>query len=227
MTLKGIVFDLDSTLIESHVDFVKMKKNIIHYLEENGQPKGALSPTTMTTVQIMEEAEKNWAKQGKTEQQKQRMREKTTEYMDQGELEAVENLKEIPGARQAAEQLKAQGYRLAILTRGHSLYAVKALEKTGMTGLFDIVLGRGETPQPKPYREALEYTAKLMGLKVDEVIMVGDHQIDRDSATNSGCAFIGVETGNRGLKSWADEKPPEVLLASVAELPVYMRENCR
>jgi phosphoglycolate phosphatase len=227
MTIKGIVFDLDSTLVDSHVDFAKMKQKIIHYLEENGHPKATLSPTTQTTVQIMEEAEKNWVKQGKTEQQKQRMRDKITEYMDQGELEAIETLTEIPGAKQAAEQLRAQGYQLAILTRSHNQYAVKALEKTGMAHLFNPVLGRGETPQPKPYKEALDHTVKLMGLSIDEVIMIGDHQIDRDSATNSGCPFIGVATGHRGLKSWAEENPPKVLLESVAELPAYILENCK
>jgi phosphoglycolate phosphatase len=227
MTIKGIVFDLDSTLVDSHVDFPRMKEKIIRYLEENEHPKDTLSSTAMTTVQIMEEAEKNWAKQCKAEPQKQRMREKITEYMDQVELEAVETLTEIPGARCAVEQLKALGYKLAILTRSHNQYAIKALEKTGMAHLFNPVLGRGETPQPKPYKEALEHTARLMDLTVDEVIMVGDHQIDRDSATNSGCTFIGVETGNRGLKSWMDEKPPAVLLKSVADLPEYVRANCR
>ena len=29
MKLKGIIFDLDSTLVQSHVDFPKMKKRII------------------------------------------------------------------------------------------------------------------------------------------------------------------------------------------------------
>lgn len=227
MTLKGIVFDLDSTLIDSNVNFPKMKQKIIRYLEENGHPKGTLSPTAQTTVQIMEEAERNWARQGKTEQQKQRMRDRVTEYMDQGEMEAVETLKEIPGAKQAAEQLKAQGYTLAVLTRSHSQYAYKALEKIGIAHLFDLILGRRETPQPKPYKEALQHTVKLMGLDIDEVIMIGDHQIDRDSATNSGCPFIGVDTGHRGLRSWADEKPPEVLLPSVAELPAYIEKNCR
>jgi phosphoglycolate phosphatase-like HAD superfamily hydrolase len=61
-----------------------------------------------------------------------------------------------------------------------------------------------------------------MGLTIDEVAMVGDHQIDRDSAINSGCMFIGVATGRRGLRSWTDEVPPEHYLGSVAELPDYL-----
>ncbi|MBN2335115.1 HAD family hydrolase [Candidatus Bathyarchaeota archaeon] len=219
---KGIVFDLDSTLVDSHVDFPKMKKNIIALLEENGHPRGTLSPTDQTTVIIMEKAEQEWQRQGKTEKERQQLRDKITEHMNQGELDAVENLKEIPGAHQAVEKLKKQGYRLAILTRGHHEYAVQALKKTGMHNSFETILARGETPQPKPYREAIDYTVEQMGLKVDEVVMIGDHQIDYDSAKNSGCPFIGVATGHLGLRSWENETPPPVLLDSVADLPAHL-----
>jgi phosphoglycolate phosphatase len=224
MKLKGIVFDLDSTLVNSHVDFPKMKKRIIKLLEGNGHPPDTLSPTDQTTVVIMEHAEREWERQGKPEEERRRLRDAITEYMNQGELEAVETLTEIPGVSEAVEKLKAKGLKLAILTRGHHEYAVEALKKTGMHGYFDVILGRGETPQPKPYREAIDYTVKRMGLTVDDVVMVGDHQIDYDSANNSRCTFIGVATGRRGLRSWENETPPPVLLDSAVDLPAYIEE---
>ncbi len=225
MKLKGIVFDLDSTLVYSHVDFPKMKKRIIELLESHGHPPGTISPTDQTTVIIMEHAEHEWDKQGKPEEERRRLRDAITEYMNQGELEAVETLTEIPGVSEAIEKLKAKGLKLAVLTRGHREYAIEVLKKTGIHGYFDVILGRGETPQPKPYREAIDYTVRQMGLTVDDVIMVGDHQIDYDSAKNSRCRFIGVATGRRGLRSWENETPPPVLLDSVADLPAYIEEN--
>jgi phosphoglycolate phosphatase len=225
MKLKGIVFDLDSTLVQSHVDFPKMKRNIIQLLESNGHPPGTLSTTDQTTVVIMEHAEREWERQRKPEGERRRLRDAITVYMNQGEMEAIETLKEIPGAAEAVEKLKDQGFKLAVLTRGHHGYAVEALKKTGMHSYFDVILGRGETPQPKPYREAIEYTVKQMGLTVDDVVMVGDHQIDYDSAKNSRCRFIGVATGRRGLKSWENDTAPPVLLDSVADLPSYLEES--
>ncbi len=225
MKLKGIIFDLDSTLVQSHVDFPKMKRHIIKLLEDNGHPPDTLSPIDQTTVVIMEHAEGEWARQGKPEEERRRLRDVITGYMNQGELEAVETLTEIPSVSEAVEKLKAKGLKLAILTRGHHEYAEKALKKTGIHGYFDIILGRGETPQPKPYKEAIDYTVRRMGLTVDDVVMVGDHQIDYDSAKNSRCKFIGVATGRRGLRSWENEAPPAVLLDSVADLPAYIEEN--
>ena len=144
---------------------------------------------------------------------------------DKGELDAVMNLDEIEGASHTLTALKNKGLKLAILTRSHHEYALQALNKIKALDHFDVILGRNETPEPKPYRGAIDHTLKLMELDRSEVAMIGDHQIDRDSATNSGTMFIGVATGRRGLKSWADETPPKHYLPSVKTLPGYLKEH--
>jgi len=48
--LKGVVFDLDGTLIRSTIDFTKMKGHMIEILERNGIPDGILTPTETTVV---------------------------------------------------------------------------------------------------------------------------------------------------------------------------------
>lgn len=223
--LKGIIFDLDSTLIQAKIDFVDMKKHMIKVLEENGHPKDTLSPTDQTTVMIMECAKKVWAENSKTPEECAMIEAQIEEIMNQGELNAIVNLTEIDGASDAIRKLKAKGLKLAILTRSHHAYALQATEKISIKNAFDVVLGRGETPEPKPYKGAIDHTLKLMGLGPDDVAMIGDHQIDRDSATNSGTMFVGVNTGRRGMKSWKDEKPPEHFLDSVKDLPEYLESN--
>jgi phosphoglycolate phosphatase-like HAD superfamily hydrolase len=222
LKLKGIIFDLDSTLIQAHIDFVDMKIHMIDLLEKYGHPKGTLSPTDQTTVQIMENANQEWENQNKPKNECQKLTQQIEEIMNQGELNAIPNLTEIEGAGPAVKRLKEKGLKLAILTRSHHAYAVQSLQKLGIYDEFDVILGRHETPEPKPYKGAIDHTVKLMGLTVNDVAMIGDHQIDRDSAINSGCLFIGVGTGRRGMKSWKDETPPDHFLASVAELPEYL-----
>ena len=222
---KGIVFDLDGTLVNSEVDFVKMKQNMIAVLEKHRTPTGILTPK-MTTVVILEHAEKYWEEQGKPEAERQILRDEMTRLMDQGELEAVDTLTAIDGAKEAVRRLRKMGYRLAILTRSHHEYAVKALEKISLIGEFELVLGRGETPQPKPYAEAMIHAAKLMKLKLNEVFLVGDHHIDATCALNAKCHFIGVATGSRPDRAWEINKP-ELILGSVADLPDYLAEHDR
>jgi len=220
---KGIVFDLDGTLIDSEVDFVKMKQNMIGVLEEHGVPKGKLTPQ-MTTVIIMENAEKYWSEQGKAESEKVYLRDEMTRIMDQGELEAISTLTVIPGVQETVKKLKQRGYKLAILTRSHHKYAEEALKKIGLEKEFDVILGRGETPQPKPYAEAMIYAAKALGLSLTEVVLVGDHHLDSTCAVNAKCNFIGVATGPRGDKSWEINRP-NVILPSVYDIPEYLERN--
>jgi len=219
---KGIVFDLDGTLIHSTIDFRKMKGNMIKVLEENDVPSGVLT-TTMITVDILEKAEHYWDKAQRTEEDRVKLRAIMEQLMNQGELEAIPLIDEIEGASQALRELRDQGYVLAILTRSHYAYAVEALKKIGAYDCFDVVLGRGQTPRPKPYPEALNHTAKLMGFDMDELLFVGDMYLDFESAINSGCDFIGVNTSGRGRRSWREEVP-DVLLESVADLPNHVSE---
>jgi phosphoglycolate phosphatase-like HAD superfamily hydrolase len=222
LKLKGIIFDLDSTLIQAEIDFVDMKTHMIALLEKYGHPPGTLSSTDQTTVQIMESANQEWENQNKPKTECDQIVKQIEEIMNQGELKAIPNLREIEGTAPAIKKLKEMGLKLAILTRSHNAYAVQSLKKLGIYDEFDVILGRHETPEPKPYKGAIDHTVKLMRLTVDDVVMIGDHQIDRDSAINSGCMFIGVGTGRRGMRSWKDEKPPEHFIASVAELPDYL-----
>jgi len=223
--LKGIIFDLDSTLIQAQIDFVEMKKHMIRLLEEHGHPEGELSPTDQTTVQIMECAREAWDRDEKPRDECKAVTATIEGIMNKGELDAVVNLSEIDGACEAITELKEKGLKLAILTRSHHEYALKALDKIKALDRFDVILGRNETPEPKPYKGAIDYTLKLIGLEKGEVAMIGDHQIDRDSATNSGTMFIGVATGRRGLRSWTNETPPEHFLPSVKELPGYLEDH--
>jgi phosphoglycolate phosphatase len=80
-----------------------------------------------------------------------------------------------------------------------------------------MVLGRGETPKPKPYAESLDFIAEQLEISIDEVVFVGDNHIDASTAKNAGCSFIGVRTGPRGDKSWAGN-PPDILINSVKNL---------
>lgn len=218
--IQGIVFDLDGTLIHSTIDFPKMKRRMIAILEDNDIPKG-LFTHRQTTVIILAKAEEIWRSHGKEEAKIAEIKEALEETMNQGELEAIPTVMEVKGASDALRSLKDKGFKLAILTRSHHPYAVEALKKINVHQYFDLILGRGETPRPKPYAEALRHASKLLDLAIEEIAFVGDNHIDHASAVNADCLFIGVKSGPRGDASWA-ENWPEVLLDSVADLPGYL-----
>jgi len=223
--LKGVIFDLDGTLIHSLIDFPQMKRHIIRILEGNGVSKGILKAND-TSVVILEKAERAWDETGKPESERVRVRVQLEDAMNQEERKAISNTEEVEDATEAIRRLKEMGYKLAVLTRSHHAYAVEALKKIGAYQYFDVVLGREETPKPKPYIEALEHAASLLNLSTDQILFVGDHPIDFASALNAKCSFVGVCTGPRGNASWEQERP-ENILDSVRDLPDYLAEQLR
>lgn len=220
--IKLIVFDLDGTLVNSTIDFPKMKKKMISHLESCGVPPNLLSPTE-TNVVILEKAEKVWNELGLSSARRKEIHETIELIMDEVEMEAVSTASEIEGVSEAIRRLRNAGFTLAILTRSHRNYALAILKKLGMLQYFDLVFGRGETPKPKPYAEALTYISDLTKVKLNEILFVGDHRIDSECAENACVKFIGVKTGPRGEESWGGVKP-EILLESVADLPEYILE---
>ncbi|MBS7619303.1 HAD family hydrolase [Candidatus Bathyarchaeota archaeon] len=218
--IKLIVFDLDGTLVNSTIDFPKMKKKMISYLESCGVPPNLLSPTE-TNVVILEKAEKVWNELKLPSAERKQIHETIESIMDEVEMEAVSTASEIKGASEAIRRLRNAGFKLAILTRSHRSYALEILKKLSMLQYFDLIFGRGETPKPKPYAEALTFISDLMKVKLSDILFVGDHRIDSECAENACVQFIGVKTGPRGEESWGGVKP-DVLLESVADLPEYI-----
>ena len=218
--IKGIVFDLDGTLIHSNIDFPGMKRGMIEILEDRDIPRGIFTPK-QTTVVILAEAYEIWSAQGKEEAEIAEIQEALEETMNHGELEAISTVEEVEGASDALRLLKERGYILAVLTRSHHAYAVDALKKIGAHEYFDLILGRGETRKPKPSAEALKHTSELLGLSLEEILFVGDNHIDHATAINAECLFVGVRSGPRGDDSWAQNRP-EILLDDVSDLPGYL-----
>lgn len=220
---KGIVFDLDGTLVKTEVDFRQLKREMIAELERNGMPPGVMTPDK-TTVVILEFAKKAWDESGKPESGWAPIDAEMTRLMDAAEMRALGTLEVIPGVTDTIRRLRGMGYRLGILTRSNHTYAVEAVRMMGLEGQFDVVFGRGDTSQPKPYAEAMNESAQAMKLDLDEVFLVGDNQIDHSCAVNAKCHFVGVSSGPRGEKSWEGGRPT-VLLSSVAELPDHLLKS--
>ncbi|MGD2142824.1 MAG: HAD family hydrolase [Candidatus Bathyarchaeota archaeon] len=220
--IKGIIFDLDGTLIHSTIDFAEMKRQMIGILEANGIPEGKLT-SKQTTVMILSISESIWRDRGLPQEKWGEVMRSIETIMNQGELNAIPHIIEVEGAAEALRALKEAGYKLAILTRSHHTYAIEVLKKIGANDQFDVILGRGETPKPKPHPEALIHAAKLLGLNLSETLFVGDHHIDAECAKNAMSPFLGVKTGIRGNESWGDNTP-EILLDSVKDLPGYLEK---
>jgi len=116
--------------------------------------------------------------------------------------------------------LKADGFRLGVVTNDNEAPARAHLEGAGIDGMIDFVAGydsgHGIKPEPAPL---LAFCAAT-GLLPDHCVMIGDSLHDLHAGRAAGMATVGVLTGPA---SAADLAPmADVVLPSIADLPKWL-----
>ena len=100
------------------------------------------------------------------------------------------------GIEEVIKSLKANGFKLAIVSNKAQEMAVTVTEKL-FGSLFDIICGKREGYPPKPNpRLTLEVIGDLK-YKPSECVLIGDSGMDAQAAVNAGCIGIGVLWGFR------------------------------
>ncbi|MFD9726193.1 phosphonatase-like hydrolase [Streptomyces sp. NPDC059072] len=142
-----------------------------------------------------------------------------------GELVDAGLISEIPGARAAIEQLRAEG-RTVVLTTGFARVTQDAiLDALGWQDLADLTLcpadagGRGR-PYPDMVLAAFLRTGAVDD--VHEIVTAGDTAYDMLSGTRAGAGTVaGVLTGAHERAALAGHGATHVL-GSIAELPALL-----
>ncbi len=194
-TVKGVVFDLDDTLVLSTVDYAKFKRLVIDRIVSWGEDRSLYSPAE-TIVAIISRYQNRLSALGASDDEVRRRMAELDRIMDEVELENVGDTRAVAGALKLLEELRLRGVRIGVLTRGCERYAEAALRKTGMRALVDELECRNSTTPPKPNPEAYLRLVHKLGLRKEDTLFVGDHPIDAQCAKNAGVPFIAVETGD-------------------------------
>ncbi|OHB33172.1 MAG: hypothetical protein A2X84_00885 [Desulfuromonadaceae bacterium GWC2_58_13] len=87
---------------------------------------------------------------------------------------------------------------LAVATnRGSSMPEI--LSHFNLTDYFDVVVTSRDVPRPKPHPDMLLLAAERLGYAPDELLFVGDSELDRDAAAGAGISFASYKA-NLGAK---------------------------
>lgn len=89
---------------------------------------------------------------------------------------------------------------LAVATN-RTTTARPSLKHFGLLELFEAVLTPIEAGQPKPHPAMMEMVLAGLGLTSDEVVYVGDSEVDEGLCRNAGVRLVAFR--NRDLEAWA------------------------
>jgi HAD superfamily hydrolase (TIGR01549 family) len=166
MRLRGIVFDLDGTLVRQELDFEAIRREI-------GLPSGT---PLLEALAAMPETDRGRAVQ----------------IIDEHERCAALKAEAFPGVADLLASLAQRGLRLGVLSRNSRRSVELVLSRCGL--VLDPALAREDAPH-KPNPHGLLRICETWGVAPAEVLMVGDYLYDLQAGRNAGTRTALVTHG--------------------------------
>ena len=167
--IKGIVFDLDGTLIQLPIDYQKVQKNLKEFFNISNEFK----PLIPTIIKL-----------SKNDQNKIRT---SFDLICKEEILASDNFKTMNNALETLKFFKSKNLSLCLVTMQCKDALEKVLQKLQISDLFDSVISRDESFDRQ---KQIELSLQNIVLTPSEILVVGDRIHDIESAKKIGCMPI-------------------------------------
>ena len=180
-----IIFDMDGTLIDSG-DVIT---NTVNYVRTNiglePMPKNELL-TNLNNPDI-NSAEFFYGTSAFTDEQ--------TELFGKYYHEnCVKDITLYEGIKELLEII-SQHFTLSIATNASVEFAQKMIEYLKIDHYFDHIIGSNEVKTPKPHPEMLLSTTELLNIEIENSILIGDSNKDKQAAEACNMDYILVNWG--------------------------------
>jgi HAD superfamily hydrolase (TIGR01509 family) len=103
----------------------------------------------------------------------------------------------LPGARELLERLRREGVPFAVATSGNSASARIGLAMLGFDAEIPVVT-RDQVPFAKPNPDLFLAAAELLGVSIEQAIVVGDSVWDMLAAQRARALGVGLLSGGYG-----------------------------
>ena len=105
-------------------------------------------------------------------------------------LSLIGDARPVSGAPEVLRVLKGRGLLVGVVTSSSRHVALRVLEVTGLLGFIDALVAGDDVGRGKPDPEPLLKLLGLLGLGVGDVVVVGDSRYDVDMARGAGVGTI-------------------------------------
>lgn len=175
MTIKGILFDLDGTLLYTNDLVIKSFQHTLKNVLNQDVTKEEIIPyfgePLLDTL---------------NRYSSEKIEELTTTYRAYNHENHDELTKIFPGVKEGLKSLKNEGYLLGVVTAKINPVAKRGLDLFDIYPYFDTFIGAYDTEKHKPNPEPIFKALENLKLKPEEVLMVGDTPFDILCGKNAG-----------------------------------------
>lgn len=183
---KYILFDLDGTLVYSHMGIW----NCFRYaMKELGYPEPKEEDLIKCIGPSLEYSFSTFFGMDK-----EKAKEATAKYREQYKVTGVWENEPIEGALEALKALKNAGYILAMATSKPLIYAEKISERWGFAPYLTAEVGCGIDGSLPTKADVVRAAMQQLNASAEECLMVGDRFYDVEGARECGvdCAMLRV-----------------------------------
>jgi phosphoglycolate phosphatase len=211
-SVRVLIFDLDGTLIDSKLD---LAHSINATLEHMGRAPLAHDTIYSFVGNGAPVLVRRALGEGVTDQEAD---EGLVYFLSYYRAHMLDNTVAYPGVREGLELLKNNP--LAVLTNKPVNFSRAILDGLGLSRYFRFVYGGNSFEKKKPDPMGVEILLRDLAAAPTEAMLVGDSEVDVQTARNAGIWACGVSygLGTEGLRA----HPPDIMLDSLMELSAYL-----
>ena len=185
-----ILFDLDGTLVDTAPDLMGAHN---HVMKKFGYPQKSLEDIKHIAGRgawIM--MQRTFRDEIKDENLKKEM---VKEFINYYAKNIDRGSKPIKGVVKFLEWAKSKQILMAVCTNKQERLAVDLLKKINLSQYFEYIAGCDTFDFNKPDPRHLTNVIEIIGGDINKSIMIGDSEVDSQSAYNAKIPFILVEEG--------------------------------
>ena len=199
--IRGVIFDLDGTLIDSYqAIFLSFQ-----YAYENMElPPLSYEETRRVVGLGLTLTFNDLLGKERTPEALRLFRKRYWEVFP-------EHTRFLPGAKETIFELHRRRIRQAIATNKLGRFSRAIVKHFGVEGFFAAILGDEDVALNKPDPEMLLAAIEKLALPREEVVMVGDSLVDIQAAQNTGIRIFAIPSGSTKREALEQAKPTVIL----------------
>ncbi len=210
MKLKAVIFDLDGTILDTLED---LKNSVNFALSKNGLPVRTIDEIRAFVGNGIRLLIERAVPENTNDELLERC---FLDFKKHYKEHSADNTKPYDGIITLLEELKNKDIKLAVVSNKAD-FAVQTLVEEYFQGLFDFAVGEREGIRRKPCPDSVNEAIKVLDASPDEVVYVGDSEVDVETSRNAGVNCVAVTWGFRD-KCVLESLSPEYIIDKPSQL---------
>ena len=186
----SILFDLDGTLVDTAPDLIEAHNHVMKKFGHNPKQLSDIKSLAGRGAWIM--MQRSFKNEITDEKTKKKM---IDEFINFYAKNINNESKPIKGIFEFLEWAKSKNISMGVCTNKKEILAIDLLKKINMYKYFEYVAGADTFEFNKPDPRHLTNVIEIIGGNLKRTIMVGDSEVDANSAYNANLPFVLVKDG--------------------------------